>query len=75
MSQAAGLAIVMDKASDEKMVNVLIAYRQKVVAIVKECFGLDQSFQQAQSQAFEFFINKRENKPAEMMGAFRSSFP
>lgn len=64
----------MDKASDEKMVNTLITYRQKVVAIVRDCFGLDQSFVQAQSQAFEFFINKRENKPAEMMGSFYHFF-
>lgn len=58
----------MDKASDEKMVNVLIAYRQKVLAIVRECFVKDSNFITSQSQAFEFFINKRENKPAEMMG-------
>lgn len=60
----------MDKASDEKMVTSLITYRQKIMSIVQDCFGSDQTLTQAQSQAFGFFINKRENKPAEMMGTF-----
>jgi hypothetical protein len=58
----------MDKASDDKMVNNLIALRKKALGIVQECFAGNPSFAQAVSQAFEFFINKRENKPAEMMG-------
>lgn len=58
----------MDKDADDKMVSNLIAHRQKSLNVVRDCFGLDPSFAQAVSQAFEVFINKRENKPAEMMG-------
>lgn len=61
----------MDKSADDKMVTNLIEFRTKALKIVRECFGLDPSFAQAVTQAFEFFINKRENKPAEMMGAYR----
>jgi cullin-4 len=58
----------MDKEQDDKMVSRLIALRQSALAIVKKCFNEDTDFRQNVSQAFEFFINKRENKPAEMMG-------
>lgn len=58
----------MDKDADDKMVSNLIAHRQKSLNVVRDSFGLDPSFAQAVSQAFEVFINKRENKPAEMMG-------
>lgn len=65
--------MVMDKASDDKMITNLIEYRTKLINIVSECFGSDPVFKHAVSLAFEFFINKRENKPAEMMGAFAFS--
>lgn len=58
----------MDTSSDDKMIQNLITHRQKSLSIVRDCFGLDPNFAQAVSQAFEVFINKRENKPAEMMG-------
>ncbi|KAI5475121.1 cullin 4 [Pseudohyphozyma bogoriensis] len=66
----AGLSLVMDKSSDDHMVPHLIAFRTKAVEIVNDAFGNDQSFAQAVTQAFEFFVNKRENKPAEMMAKF-----
>lgn len=61
----------MDKAQDDKMVETLITFRTTMLDVVRDCFGQDPAFTQAVSQAFEFFINKRENKPAEMMGEFR----
>lgn len=63
----------MDKEQDDKMVSRLIHLRQSSLAIVKQCFNEDADFRQNVSQAFEFFINKRENKPAEMMGVYLSS--
>lgn len=58
----------MNQAEDEKMVPNLIIYRNKIINIVKQCFNNHSLFTGAISLAFEFFINKRENKPAEMMG-------
>lgn len=52
------------------MVDNLIAFRHNALALVQACFKGDGEFASAINQAFEFFINKRENKPAEMMGAF-----
>ena len=69
LSQSAGLAIVMDKSQDDKMVDNLIGFRKSMLDVVRVSFGQDAAFAQAVSQAFEFFINKRENKPAGMMGA------
>lgn len=66
--QAAGLQIVSNVAADEKMVDNLIVFRNKMSTILKKCFASDPDFVTANSLAFEFFINKRENKPAEMMG-------
>ena len=50
------------------MVDNLIVFRNKIATILKKCFAMDADFVTANSLAFEFFINKRENKPAEMMG-------
>lgn len=60
----------MDKEQDDKMVTRLISLRQSSISIVDKCFGRDADFRQSISSAFEFFINKRENKPAEMMAKF-----
>ncbi|SCZ89398.1 BZ3500_MvSof-1268-A1-R1_Chr1-1g01155 [Microbotryum saponariae] len=68
--KATGLAIVLDKEQDDKMVINLIALRNSGSNIVEQCFAREQQFSQAISSAFEFFINKRENKPAEMIAKF-----
>ncbi|KDE09586.1 hypothetical protein MVLG_00481 [Microbotryum lychnidis-dioicae p1A1 Lamole] len=68
--KATGLAIVLDKEQDDKMVINLIALRNSGVNIVEQCFAREHQFSQAISSAFEFFINKRENKPAEMIAKF-----
>ncbi|KAK4703819.1 cullin 4, partial [Phenoliferia sp. Uapishka_3] len=68
--KSTGLAIVMDKSQDDKMVENLITFRTTMLDVVNVSFGQDASFIQAVSQAFEFFINKRENKPAEMMAKY-----
>lgn len=52
------------------MVDRLIALRAKAVSLVASCFNNDASFIHTVSQAFEVFINKRENKPAEQMAKY-----
>ncbi|ORY70774.1 Cullin family-domain-containing protein [Leucosporidium creatinivorum] len=68
--KSTGLSVVLDTTADDKMVVRLIALRQSSLQIVEQCFSADSSFAQSVSQAFEVFINKRENKPAEMMAKF-----
>ena len=58
----------MDKEADDKMVDRLIELRRHSMDIVKRCFSGDSTFTSAVSAAYQAFINKRENKPAEMMG-------
>lgn len=64
---------MQDESQDANMVPNLIALRQKWLSIVRDAFTRNREFDRAVSSSFEFFINKRENKPAEMMGALVSS--
>ena len=59
---------MQDTTADDKMVVRLIALRQSSLQIVEHAFTNDSTFSQSVNQAFAVFINKRENKPAEMMG-------
>ncbi|BGP34146.1 hypothetical protein JCM10296v2_005961 [Rhodotorula toruloides] len=68
--KSAGLAVVMDASQDANMVDNLIAFRKRANDLVTACFSDDASFKSAINSAFEFFINKRENKPAEMMAKY-----
>jgi cullin-4 len=51
------------------MVSNLITFRHSALSLVEGCFASKPEFAAAVNAAFEVFINKRENKPAEMMGA------
>ncbi|KAM0790651.1 hypothetical protein ACM66B_004511 [Microbotryomycetes sp. NB124-2] len=65
-----GLQIVLDKEADDKMVDRLVDLRRQSVTIVKDCCDNELSFASAISTAYQTFINKRENKPAEQMAKF-----
>ncbi|GAA6057300.1 hypothetical protein JCM3770_001707 [Rhodotorula araucariae] len=66
------LAIVSDPAHDATMVDNLINARHRARALVAACFAPDDGaeFGSAINAAFEFAVNKRENKPAEMMAKY-----
>ncbi|GAA6062544.1 hypothetical protein JCM10212_004310 [Sporobolomyces blumeae] len=66
----AGLNLVQDKTQDDKMVVNLIGFRKTALRLVETCFANEEKFKETISDAFKFFINKRENKPAEMMAKF-----
>ncbi|BGP18529.1 hypothetical protein JCM10213_002958 [Rhodosporidiobolus nylandii] len=68
--KAAGLALVSDVSQDATMVPRLIAFRASARSFVSTCFGDDLDFAGSVNSAFEFFVNKRENKPAEMMAKY-----
>ncbi|GAA5868593.1 hypothetical protein JCM1840_005500 [Sporobolomyces johnsonii] len=71
--KAAGLALVSDKSQDDKMVVNLISFRKTALALVETCFASEDRFRESINDAFKFFINKRENKPAEMMAKYLDS--
>lgn len=52
------------------MVQELLDFKDKVDHIIDICFMKNEKFINAMKEAFETFINKRPNKPAELIGTF-----
>lgn len=50
------------------MVQELLDFKDKVDHIIDICFLKNEKFVNAMKEAFETFINKRPNKPAELIG-------
>lgn len=65
-----GLTIVEDTEKDKVMVQELLDFKQKLDNLIKEAFNDNQRFVIAMKDAFEHFINKRQNKPAELIAKF-----
>lgn len=55
------------------MVQELLDFKDKVDHIIDICFMKNEKFVNAMKEAFETFINKRPNKPAELIGEKRKS--
>ena len=60
---------------DKDMVQELLDYKDKMDNVVHTCFARNESFVNAMKEAFEAFINKRPNKPAELIGRSREEVP
>ncbi|GAA5975364.1 hypothetical protein JCM5350_006451 [Sporobolomyces pararoseus] len=71
--KVSGLNLIQDKTQDDKMVLNLIEFRKTALSFVEVCFANEDKFREAINDAFKFFINKRENKPAEMMAKYLDS--
>ena len=67
-------AIVLDTSSDGTMVQDLLDLKEKSDNIVEKCFGNDHKFVQSLKDAFEDSVNKRQNKPAELIGEWVPTF-
>lgn len=50
------------------MVQDLLDFKDKMDNVVQSCFARNEAFVNAMKEAFETFINKRPNKPAELIG-------
>lgn len=50
------------------MVQDLLDFKDKMDHIVHNCFDHNDKFMNSLREAFEFFINQRTNKPAELIG-------
>ncbi|KAJ3142484.1 Cullin-4A [Physocladia obscura] len=62
-----GLSIVNDVARDPTMVTDLLVFKVKMEGLATGAFMANKEFSQAIRDAFEKFINKRHNKPAELI--------
>lgn len=63
-----GRTIVIDPEKDKNMVQDLLDFKDKTDVIVRTCFDHNEKFINSLREAFEFFINQRANKPAELIG-------
>lgn len=50
------------------MVQDLLDFKDKMDHIVHNCFDHNDKFMNSLREAFEYFINQRSNKPAELIG-------
>ncbi|KJH48131.1 cullin family protein [Dictyocaulus viviparus] len=68
-----GKAMITDFERDQSMVEDLMAFKDKLDVFVDTCFGSNEEkmkFAQAEKDAFDYFINTRGNKPAELIAKF-----
>ena len=61
-----GRTLVIDPEKDEKMVDELLEFKEKLDRFVQECFNNNEKFANILKDSFEHFINQRSNKPAEL---------
>ncbi|KAI8610586.1 Cullin family-domain-containing protein [Chytriomyces sp. MP71] len=62
-----GSAIVNDVTRDPTMIPDLIGFKKRMESLTVTAFGSSKDFANAIREAFEKFINKRHNKPAELI--------
>merc|ERR1712198_696044 len=68
-----GKVIVINPEKDKTMVQELLDFKEKLDNILKSCFRNNDKFVTSLKDAFESFINQRQNKPAEMIAKFVDS--
>ncbi|KAL6480181.1 hypothetical protein MHYP_G00112140 [Metynnis hypsauchen] len=71
--KAFGSTIVINPEKDKTMVQELLDFKDKVDSIIDVCFMKNEKFVNAMKEAFETFINKRPNKPAELIAKYVDS--
>ncbi|XP_040600495.1 cullin-4B isoform X3 [Mesocricetus auratus] len=71
--KAFGSTIVINPEKDKTMVQELLDFKDKVDHIIDTCFLKNEKFINAMKEAFETFINKRPNKPAELIAKYVDS--
>lgn len=66
--QNCGTAIVIDPEKDKDMVQELLDFKDKMDHVIDVCFQKNEKCINLMKESFETFINKRPNKPAELIG-------
>jgi len=65
-----GLSLLSDPSRDSIMVQDLLDFKARLDKILKEAFSKNEAFANSLKEAFEHFINQRQNKPAECIAKF-----
>uniref|UniRef100_UPI0037E76AB4 cullin-4A isoform X1 n=1 Tax=Semicossyphus pulcher TaxID=241346 RepID=UPI0037E76AB4 len=68
-----GGEIVCTPEKDKDMVQELLDFKDKMDNVAQCCFTRNEGFINAMKEAFETFINKRPNKPAELIAKYVDS--
>eukprot|EP00058_Branchiostoma_floridae_P007859 XP_002593347.1 hypothetical protein BRAFLDRAFT_277112 [Branchiostoma floridae] len=68
-----GSTIVINPEKDKTMVQELLDFKDKVDNILQSCFSSNEKFINTMKESFETFINKRLNKPAELIAKYVDS--
>ncbi|KAI1287352.1 Cullin-4B [Halotydeus destructor] len=68
-----GKVIVTNPEKDKTMVQELLEFKDQMGAVVSKCFNQSEKFTISMKEAFEYFINQRPNKPAELIAKFVDS--
>ncbi|KAG2445601.1 hypothetical protein HXX76_000212 [Chlamydomonas incerta] len=68
--RATGLALVKDEEKDKEMVERLLDLKSRLDEVVAGAFGRSEAFGATLKDSFEYFINQRANKPAELIAKF-----
>ncbi|CAH2102132.1 unnamed protein product [Euphydryas editha] len=65
-----GRTIVIEPERDKTMVAELLEFKEQLDNVVNTCFQRNDRFLYSMREAFEYFINQRQNKPAELIAKF-----
>ena len=65
-----GKTLVIDPEKDKTMVQDLLDFKDKMDHIVQTCFERNDKYSNSLREAFEFFVNQRSNKPAELIAKY-----
>ncbi|XP_077153081.1 cullin-4A [Ranitomeya variabilis] len=68
-----GSSIVVNPEKDKDMVQELLDFKDKVDHIIDVCFQKNEKFVNVMKESFETYINKRANKPAELIAKYVDS--
>jgi len=68
-----GQVIVTNVDKDKTMVHDLLIFKERMDRVVHECFEKQERFIYSLKEAFEYFINQRPNKPAELIAKYIDS--
>uniref|UniRef100_A0A8C5QQG3 Cullin family profile domain-containing protein n=1 Tax=Leptobrachium leishanense TaxID=445787 RepID=A0A8C5QQG3_9ANUR len=68
-----GSSIVVNPEKDKDMVQELLDFKDKVDHIIDVCFLKNEKFVNTMKESFEKFINRRANKPAELIAKYVDS--
>ncbi|XP_048054213.1 cullin-4A [Megalobrama amblycephala] len=71
--KSSGGEIVSSPEKDKEMVQELLDFKDRMDLVSQRCFQRNETFINAMKEAFENFINKRPNKPAELIAKYVDS--